>query len=302
VSLSSQVDQGGAPVQRVLLRPTSRWVGIRRFFADPKAVVATTILLTFAFVAIAAPVISPFPVNEQNIAERLEAPSSTHPLGTDSLGRDLLTRLMYGARISLSVGLIAVGVAAAIGVPLGLLSGFLGGWRDDVIMRFVDAWIAFPNLILVIGLVAVLGPGVVNVMIAIGLNSFPVYARLIRGQTLSVKERDFVLAARALGASNLGIVFRHILPNTVQPVIVQGSLLVGSAVLAEAGLSFLGIGIKPPEPTWGVTIQEGFRFIRTNAWPSVTPGIAIILFALSTNFLGDRFRDILDPRTRGSRR
>ena len=166
--------------------------------------VATTILLTFAFVAVAAPVISPFPVNEQNIAERLAPPSSTHPLGTDSLGRDLLTRLMYGARISLSVGLIAVGVAAAIGVPLGLISGFLGGWRDDVIMRFVDAWIAFPNLILVIGLVAVLGPGVVNVMIAIGLNSFPVYARLIRGQTLSVKERDFVLAARALGASNLG--------------------------------------------------------------------------------------------------
>jgi ABC-type dipeptide/oligopeptide/nickel transport system permease subunit len=208
---------------------------------------------------------------------------------------------MYGARISVSVGLIAVGLAAGIGVPLGLLSGYLGGWLDEILMRFVDAWIAFPGLILLLAIVSILGGGILNVMVAIGLSSFPVYARLIRAQTLSVKERDYILATRTLGAGTLRLVARHILPNTIQPVIVQGSLLVGAAVLAEAGLSFLGIGINPPEATWGVTIQEGFPVIRLNPWPAVAPGIALILFTLATNFLGDRLRDVLDPRLRGAR-
>lgn len=284
------------------ISPRTGWTqAVRRFYRDPKAGVATAILLLFILVAIFAPVLAPHPVNEQDIYRSLQPPSWEHPLGTDRLGRDLLTRLMYGSRISVSVGLIAVGIAAGVGVPLGLLSGYFGGWVDEVVMRFVDAWIAFPNLILIIGLVTVIGPGVVNVMIAIGINAFPVYARLIRGQTLSVKERDFTLAARAVGASDLRIVISHILPNTIQPVIVQASLLVGTAILAEAGLSFLGIGIKPPEPTWGVTIQEGFDWIRQSPWPAVLPGLAIIMFVLSTNFMGDRLRDVLDPRLRGSR-
>lgn len=280
----------------------SAWlVALRRFYRDPKAVIGSVILVTFVFIAITVPVLAPYPSNEQNPQESLTGPSWEHPFGTDRLGRDLLTRMMYGTRTSVSVGLIAVAVAATIGVPIGLLSGFFGGWFDEISMRIIDAWIAFPGLILVIALVAVIGPGVVNVMIAIGLGSFPIYARLIRGQTLSVKERDFVLAARALGSTDLRLVFVHVLPNTIQPVIVQSSLLVGAAILAEAGLSFLGIGIKPPQATWGVTIQEGFDWIRQSPWPAVLPGVAIMLFTLSTNFLGDRLRDMLDPRLRGAR-
>jgi peptide/nickel transport system permease protein len=168
-------------------------------------------------------------------------------------------------------------------------------------MRVVDAWIVFPNLIFLLAVVAILGPGVTNVMIAIGINSFPIYARLVRAQTLSLKERDFVLAARTLGARDSGILFRHILPNAIQPVIVQGSLAVGGAVLAEAGLSFLGIGISPPTATWGVIINDGFSVIRVNPWVSMTPGVAIVLFVLAVNLLGDRLRDVLDPRLRGSR-
>jgi peptide/nickel transport system permease protein len=168
-------------------------------------------------------------------------------------------------------------------------------------MRFVDAVIAFPNLILLLAVIAVIGPGVTNVMIAIGINSFPIYARLIRAQTLSLKRRDFVDAARALGAGHGRILTRHILPNAIQPIVVQGSLAVGAAVLAESGLSFLGIGIKPPTATWGVIIADGFQYLRVNPWMAVAPGVAIVLFVLAVNLLGDRLRDVMDPRLRGSR-
>lgn len=292
-----------APSSQVgeFVAPRVRFRGLRRFLSDPKALIATVILTGFIVVAISAPLIAPHDPNTQDASASLAKPSLEHPLGADRFGRDLLSRMIYGTRVSVSVGLLAVTVAALIGIPLGLLSGYSGGWVDEIMMRFVDAWIAFPSLILIMGIVAIMGPGVVNVMIAIGLSSFPVYARLIRGETLSVKQRDYVVAARALGGTPLWLMVKHVLPNTIQPVIVQASLLVGSAVLAEAGLSFLGIGIKPPQPTWGVTIQEGFAFIRINAWPAIVPGIAIILFTLSTNFLGDRLRDVLDPRLRGTR-
>lgn len=271
------------------------------FFREPKAAVASVILGVFILMAIFAPLLAPFGENEQNSRKSLLKPNIEHPLGTDRLGRDVLSRIIYGSRVSVRIGLIAVGIAAAIGVPLGLIAGFFGKWIDEIIMRFVDAWIAFPNLILLLAIVAILGPGTTNVMVAIGLNTFPVYARLIRGQTLSMRERDFVLAARTLGASRLRIMGRHILPNTIQPIIVQGSLAVGAAVLAEAGLSFLGIGVKPPAATWGIIIQEGFPVIRLNPWVSLTPGIAIVLFVLAVNLLGDRLRDVLDPRLRGVR-
>ena len=285
-----------------VVRDRARWFKVvRAFYRDPKAVFASAILLTFIFIAITAPILSPHPVNDQNPFNSLQPPSWEHFLGTDRLGRDLLTRIMYGTRISVSVGLIAVGIAAGVGVPLGLIAGHFGGWLDEILMRFMDAWIAFPNLILIIALVAILGPGVVNVMIAIGLNAFPLFARLIRGQTLSVKQLDYVQAAVGLGAGHTRLIAKHILPNTIQPVIVQASLLIGSAILAEAGLSFLGIGIKPPEPTWGVTIQEGLDWIRQSPWPSVAPGVALLFFVLSTNFMGDRLRDMLDPRLRGAR-
>ena len=282
-------------------RPRSRLAGVRSFLADPKAAFAVVVLTFFIVLAIGAPLIAPYGENQQDRNASLEKPSMTHPFGTDRLGRDILSRVIYGSRVSLRVGFIAVGIAAVIGIPLGLLAGWRGGWVDEGIMRLVDAWIVFPNLILLLAIVAILGPGTTNVMIAIGLNTFPLYARLIRAQTLSLKQRDFVLAARAIGARDTEIMRRHVLPNAIQPIIVQASLAVGGAVLAEAGLSFLGIGVKPPTATWGVIINDGFAVIRSNPWISITPGIAIVLFVLGVNLLGDRLRDVLDPRLRGSR-
>jgi peptide/nickel transport system permease protein len=276
-----------------------RW--LRRFLRDPKAAIASALLAVFVVLAVAAPVLAPYGETEQNIDDRLSGPTLRHPMGTDRLGRDILSRVIYGTRTSVSVGLLAVGVACLIGLPLGVISGYAGGWLDEVLMRFVDGWIAFPSLILVLGLVAILGPGIVNVMIAIGLGAFPVFARLIRAQTLSIKSRDFVVAARTLGASGPRLLTAHVLPNTIQPLIVQGSLLAGSAVLTEAGLSFLGVGVRPPSATWGLVIQEGFTTIRLDPWGAVAPGIALTLFVLMCNLLGDRLRDVLDPRLRGTR-
>jgi ABC-type dipeptide/oligopeptide/nickel transport system permease subunit len=262
-------------------------------------VIGAFLIAGFIVLAVGAPVIAPYGENELNPRLGLELPSWSHPLGTDRVGRDVLSRVIFGARTSLSVGLIAVGVACAIGVPLGLVSGWVGGWLDEILMRVVDAWITLPNLLLVMALIAILGPGITKVMIAIGLGAFPVFARLIRGQTLSVKARDFVLAARALGGTDTRILRSHVLPNAIQPVIVQGSLLMGSAILAEAGLSFLGIGLKPPKATWGVVIQEGYPVLRLNPWMVIAPGVAISIFVLAVNLIGDRLRDVLDPRLRG---
>jgi peptide/nickel transport system permease protein len=282
-------------------RRRGTFAAMRSFLKDPKALVATVILAGFIILALFAPWIAPYGENEQNPRASLQTPSREHWLGTDRLGRDVLSRIIYGTRVSVRVGLIAVSIAVLIGVPLGLVAGFFGRWVDEAIMRVVDAWIAFPVLILLLGIVAIVGPGTTNVMIAIGLSTFPIYARLVRSQTLSLKERDFVLAARALGAGGGRIMCRHVLPNSIQPIIVQGSLAVGGAVLAEAGLSFLGIGVKPPTATWGIIIQEGFSVIRINPWVSLAPGVAIVLFVLAVNLLGDRLRDVLDPRLRGAR-
>ena len=276
--------------------PTS----IRVFLHDPKARVATVILLVVVFFAAFGPTIAPFGENEQNLRASLEGPSWTHLLGTDQLGRDILSRAMYGSRVSVSVGLIVVAIAAAVALPIGLSSGYFGGWVDAVLMRFVDTWISIPPIILILAIVAIAGTSLGNVMLAIGLASFPVFSRLLRALTLSLKAQDFVVAARSLGASDLRILVRHILPNTVQPLIVQGTLLVGVAVLAEAALSFLGFGAQPPQATWGNMIAEGFPVIRNSLWPTILPGALIMLFVLAANFMGDRLRDVLDPRLRGS--
>lgn len=272
-----------------------------RFFRDPKAGFAGVILAFFIIVAAFAPLIAPYGEFDQNPVDRFLGPSLEHPVGTDRLGRDVFSRMIYGSRVSLRIGLIAAAVGTLVGVPLGLIAGFGGRWADEIIMRVVDAMIAFPNLIFLLFVVSVLGPGVTNIMIALGLNAFPVYARLMRAQTLTLKERDFVEAARCVGATDAMILRRHILPNAIQPIIVQASLFVGAAVLAESALTFLGIGIQPPTATWGVIIADGFPVIRINPWMAILPGFAIVAFVLSVNLLGDRLRDVLDPRLRGSR-
>jgi peptide/nickel transport system permease protein len=274
---------------------------IPRFFRDPKAALSCLVLAFFLALAVFPTVIAPYGENTQVLLDAHEQPSLKHPLGVDRIGRDVFSRTVYGTRTSISVGLVAVAVACAIGVPLGLIAGYAGRWVDEILMRIVDAWFAFPTLIMLLAIVSILGPGIRNVMIAIGLGSFPIIARLVRGQTLSVKERDYVLAVRASGADSFRIMRAHLLPNTVQPVIVQASLMVGFAVLTEAGLSFLGVGIQPPAATWGIVIQEGFPDIRINVWASIGPGVAITAFVLAVNLLGDRLRDVLDPHLRGTR-
>ena len=248
------------------------------------------------FCAVFAEVIAPYPPNEQDYLAITEAPSSAHWLGTDDLGRDILSRIIYGSRISLLVGVIAVGIALALGVSLGLLAGYTGGTTDDVVMRIVDAIQAFPGLILALGITAALGPGVEKVMIAIGIVSTPAIARLTRAQALSIREREFVHAARVLGASPLKIVSRHIWPNVTAPIIVQATLLIASAILTEAGLSFLGVGVKPPTPTWGSMLRTGSQYLEVAPWLAFAPGIAIFATVLAFNFVGDGLRRALDPR------
>jgi peptide/nickel transport system permease protein len=283
-----------------LVATPSRLRAIQRFFDDPKAKLGGIILAVFLIVGIFAPLVAPYGENEYVAQDSLQGPSLRHPLGADRLGRDILSRMIYGSRISLAIGFVAAGLATVVGVPLGVLAGYAGGLLDDCLMRFVDAWIAFPGLILILAIIAVIGPGALNVMLAIGIGAFPLYARLGRGQTLTLKERDFVLAARTLGADPRRIMLRHIVPNALQPVIVQATLFTGGAVLAEAGLSFLGIGVRPPNATWGVIISDGFAVIRRSPWGAVMPGLAIMFYVMSVNLLGDRIRDVTDPRLRGS--
>jgi peptide/nickel transport system permease protein len=257
------------------------------------------VLCAVALVALFAPLIAPYDPNANDYSEILAGPSAYHLLGTDPVGRDILSRLIYGARVSLSVGLISVSIGAAIGVPLGLLAGYFGGVTDAVISRFVDALIAFPALILALAMVAMLGAGIQNVMIAIGVGTIPAYARIVRSQALTIREHDYIQAAKLLGAGQGRIVFRHVLPNALPPVLVVATLGLASAVLAEASLSFLGLGVKPPTPTWGNMLLEGYPVLRREPLFAIAPGVAIFLLVLSFNFVGDSLRDVLDPRLRG---
>jgi peptide/nickel transport system permease protein len=273
----------------------------RKIVARSKVgVVALAVIVGIAFVAVFAPMLAPADPLEQDYNALLSAPSAAHPLGTDQLGRDLLSRIMYGARISLLVGVIAVGVAIVIGVPLGLLSGYARGVTDEVIMRVMDALIAFPSIILALAIVAVLKPSLINVMIAIGITNVPLYARLMRSQVLSLREREYIAAARAIGATDGRIMTRHILPNSLSPIIVQATLGLGFAVLAEAGLSYLGVGVQPPTPTWGSILNQGAPLLEQAPWLSIFPGLAIFILVLAFNLLGDALRDQLDPRLRGT--
>ena len=246
--------------------------------------------------AIFADVVAPYDPNMQDYNTFTEPPSIAHWLGTDDLGRDVLSRIIFGSRVSLEVGVIAVAISLTIGVGSGLLAGYAGGWTDDVIMRVVDAVQAFPGLVLALAITAALGPGIGNAMIAIGFVTSPGIARLARGQTLSIRERDFVSAARVLGVSPLRIMARHIWPNVTGPIVVQSTLLMANAIVTEASLSFLGVGVVPPTASWGAMLRIGSQYLEVAPWIALAPGMSIFATVLAFNFVGDGLRRALDPR------
>lgn len=251
--------------------------------------------------ALLANVLAPANPNVQDYGAFLQPPSAAHPLGTDDLGRDVLSRLLYGARVSLEVGLVAVAIALVAGVAVGLLAGYLGGWVDSALMRVVDAIQVFPALVLALAITAALGPGVANATIAIGVVGIPAFARLTRAQALTVRERDFVLAERVLGLTPGRIIARQVWPNVTAPIIVQATQLVASAIITEAALSFLGVGVRPPAPSWGSMLRTGYQYLQVAPWLSFFPGLAIFATVLAINFQGDRLRVVLDPRLREGR-
>lgn len=261
------------------------------------AVAGIIILISLVFVAIAAPILAPHDPNALDLRGDLKPPGSPgHILGTDELGRDTLSRLIYGSRISLSVGLIVVGIASSIGVTLGAVSGYYGGIIDHIIMRLVDLLFAFPFLLLAIAFVSIMGPSLTNMMVVLGAVSWITYARLVRGLVLSLREEEFVIAARALGASDREIIFRHILPNTLGIVIVQATFGVAAAILATSALSFLGMGAQPPTAEWGAMLSTAKKNMRNQPMLAIAPGMAIMITTLAINFVGDALRDALDPR------
>jgi len=255
-------------------------------------VVVAVVLL----VALGADLVTPYHPNQPQQVGVLSAPTLAHVLGTDQLGRDVLSRIIYGTRTSVQAGVVSVGFALITGVFLGLLAGYYGSWIDDVLMLLVDALWSFPTLVLALAIAASLGPGLTNAMLAIGIVFTPVFARLVRGQTLSVRERDFVVAARALGARPGRIMLLHIWPNVTAPIIVQTSLLVASAIVVEAALSFLGLGTEPPTSSWGSMLKVGYQYMQQAPWLSFAPGAAIFVTVLALNLLGDGLRRALDPR------
>ena len=262
--------------------------------------VAGGIVVSFLFLVAAVPsAFAPHDPSRIDVRNILQAPSADHPLGTDELGRDVLSRMVHGARISMEVGFVAMGIATVIGLVIGLIAGFYGRWVDAVLMRFVDIMLCFPSFFLILAVIAFLGPSIVNIMAIIGLTSWMGAARLVRAEMLSLKERDFVAAARAQGAGDLRIIFRHILPNAIAPILVWATLGVAGAILVESSLSFLGIGVQPPTPSWGNMLTAGKDNIETAWWLSVYPGMAILVTVLGYYLLGEGIQDAADPRLRG---
>jgi peptide/nickel transport system permease protein len=281
-------DELESPTRRVL----------RRLFARKGAVVGLAVIAAFILLAVFAPVVAPYDPIATSWTLVRKPPSWLHWFGTDDLGRDILTRVLYGARASLVAGAISVGIALGIGVPFGLLSGYRGGFIDALISRITDAMLACPFLILAIALAAFLGPSLGNAMIAIGITTTPIFVRLTRAQTLNVKVEDYVEAARAMGNPRWRIALFHILPNIMPALLVQATLSIAAAIIAEAALSFLGLGQQPPAPSWGSMLNAAQRFLTTAPWMALWPGLAIFLVVLSFNLVGDGLRDALDPRER----
>jgi peptide/nickel transport system permease protein len=270
----------------------------RRLKRNRAAIVGGIVVLLFVFIALLAPLISPYPPDEGELSKRLQPPSQEHLLGTDPLGRDLLSRVIYGARISLQIQVIAVSIALVIGTLLGMIGGYYGGKLDHLIMRFMDILLAFPGIFLAISIIAVLGPGLVNLMLAAGIYSIPQFARIVRGSVLSLKEKEFVEAARAVGESDFYILFRYLLPNSMAPVIIQTTLRMATVLLTASGLSFLGLGVQPPTAEWGAMLSNARAYLITAPHVATVPGLAIMLVVMGFNLFGDGIRDSLDPRLR----
>jgi peptide/nickel transport system permease protein len=281
---------------------SARLTGLRAFSRNRLAVAGLVTVVVLYVVAILAPVLAPFdPAAQGPLIERWTAPSSTHPLGTDHLSRDVLSRVLFGARISLAVGLVAVLISTTLGVFLGGLAGYAGGWLDGLVMRVVDVMVAFPRLVLLIAVVALFRPSLVLIMVVVGLTEWPTTARLVRSRVLSVRNMAFIQAARGLGYTHARILFRHAIPNALAPAIVAATLGVGHVIVLEAGLSFLGLGVRPPTPSWGSMVADGLRNPETAWWVATYPGLAIVCAVVAFNAVGDGLRDALDPRDRGER-
>ncbi len=269
------------------------WAKLRR---NPAAMVGAVIVVVFVVLALAAPILPMASPTATDWGAIRQPPSAAHWLGTDEIGRDIFSRMIWGARASLMAGVVSVAIAVVIGVPLGLIAGYFGGWTDSVIARCTDALLAMPFLILAIALAAFLGPSLTNAMIAIGLSAVPIFIRLTRGQVLSVKTEDYVEGARAIGLGHLAIMAAYILPNVIPPILVQATLTVATAIIAEASLSFLGLGQQPPAPSWGSMLNTARNFMSQAPWMAVWPGVAIFLVVMGFNLMGDGLRDALDPR------
>lgn len=273
----------------------------RAFRRDWLGMFSLLVIVAFVLGAIFAPYLTPYPEEGRgapNLVNKFLPPSREHPFGTEYLGRDVLARVLFGGRSSLSIGFLVVIIAVGIGTPLGALAGYFGRWLDEVIMRITDMFLAFPPLLLAIAIAAALGPSFVNTMIAIALTWWPWYTRLVRAQTISLRERSFVEAARGMGVGSLTIIFRHILPNIFTPVLVQSTMDIGSAILIGAAMSFIGLGAQPPIPDWGRMVSNGRIYIMGQPWYGAFPGLAIFLVTLAFNLLGDTIRDVVDPRSR----
>lgn len=283
----------GPPTRKSRSQLGEVWRRLRR---NRMAMLGLVIISIIVLTAIFADVIAPYDYRQQNLMRVADPPSREHLLGTDDLGRDILSRIIHGARVSLQVGFVAVSISLIIGGTLGALAGFYGGKLDNVVMRFMDVLLAIPSILLAIAIVSAFGGGLVNVMIAVGIATIPVYARIVKASVISIKEQEFIEAARAIGARDSRIIIRHILPNSLAPIIVQGTLGVAIAILSAAGLSFIGLGIEPPTPEWGAMLSSGRHLIRRAPHVATFPGIAIMITIFALNLLGDGLRDALDPR------
>jgi ABC-type dipeptide/oligopeptide/nickel transport system permease subunit len=286
------------PVSTTSKRLPRLW---RQFRHNRAGLIGLVILAAFLLAGLTANILAPYDPYEIDLEGGLKGPSAKHWLGRDELGRDLLSRVIYGARLSLVIGVIAVSIGVGLGVPIGAVSGYLGGWADLLVQRLIDILLAFPGILLAIVLVAILGVGLPQVMVAVGIVSIPVYARLVRGQVLSLRSQEFVDAARAMGATAGRVIWRHILPNTLAVIIVQSTLQIAAAILAAAALGFLGLGAQPPAAEWGSMLSNARQYIRLAPHNVTFPGVAIMLTVLGFNLVGDAIRDALDPRMRGSR-